>query len=142
MTVELYTKFCVDPYPKREFHKKSRVVCFSIAGHICPALVPNSPSADIIVRHYLQCTKGVWHKPNLSILPYFCPYISRFSGRGRWIFMHSRGRCQIVGVAMQKWAWPQNYARVSSSVPHPFLIRLATMMIYTSFTPIHTTEEP
>ena len=32
LTVELYTKFCIDPYSKREFHKKSRVVSFSIAG--------------------------------------------------------------------------------------------------------------
>ena len=35
---------------------------------------------------------------------------------------------EIVGVAMQKWAWPQNFRAL---VPHPFLIRLATM--YTSY---------
>ena len=34
LTVELYSKFCVDLYPKRDFHEKSRVVGFSIAGHI------------------------------------------------------------------------------------------------------------
>ena len=89
---------------------------------ICPA-VPNSPSADIIVRHYVLCTKGVWHKPNLSILPCFCPYITRFSGRGRWILCVVTDGAEIVGVAMQKkWAWPQTFARVSLSVPHPFLM--------------------
>ena len=31
LTVELCSKFCVDPYPKRDFHEKSRVVDFSIA---------------------------------------------------------------------------------------------------------------
>ena len=36
---ELHTKFCVDPYPKREFHKKLQVVGFSIAGHILNLLV-------------------------------------------------------------------------------------------------------
>ena len=35
LTVELCNKFCVDPYPKHDFHEKSQVVDFSIAGHIC-----------------------------------------------------------------------------------------------------------
>ena len=34
LTVELYSKFCVDLYLKRGFHKKSRVVDLLIAGHI------------------------------------------------------------------------------------------------------------
>ena len=33
LTVELYSKICVNPYPKRNF-KKSRVVNLSIASHI------------------------------------------------------------------------------------------------------------
>ena len=33
LTVEIYSKFCVDPYPKLDFHEKSRVVRFSIAGY-------------------------------------------------------------------------------------------------------------
>ena len=33
--VKLYSKFCVHPYPKLNFHEKLRVVGFSIAGHNC-----------------------------------------------------------------------------------------------------------
>ena len=33
MTVELYSKFRVDPYPTRKFHKKLQMVNFIIAGH-------------------------------------------------------------------------------------------------------------
>ena len=40
LTVELCSKFCVDPYPKHDFHEKLRVVDFSIAGHICDAKCP------------------------------------------------------------------------------------------------------
>ena len=35
MTVELYSKFCIDLYQKREFHKILQMVDFLIAGHIC-----------------------------------------------------------------------------------------------------------
>ena len=40
------------------------------------------------------------------------PYISRFSGRGRWILCVVADVAEIVGVAMRKWAWPQNFARL------------------------------
>ena len=93
---------------------------------ICPALVPNSQSADIIVCHYVLCTKGVWHKPNLSILPRVCPYISRFSGRGRWILCVVVDVAEIVGVAMPKMGVAPKFRICPASI----LIRLATMQVY------------
>ena len=59
----------------------------------------------------------MWHKPNLSILR-VCQYVSRFSGRGRWILCIVVDVAEIVGVAMQKWAWPPNFAWVSLSVSY------------------------
>ena len=52
---------------------------------------------------------------------------------GRWILCIVTDVAEIVGVAMQKWAWSQFFASVSSSVPHLFLTRLATMLFLLSY---------
>ena len=50
---------------------------------------------------------------------------------GRWILCVVADVAKTVGVPMQKMGVAPNFrtrfARVSSSVPHQFLIRLATM---------------
>ena len=71
MTVELCSKFCVDPYPKREFHEKSRVVDFSIAGHILLTIVDNN-KGNKHTGMYIQCQvpicKCIIHRQIMSSL--------------------------------------------------------------------------
>ena len=62
---------------------------------------------------------------NLSILPCFCPYISRFSGRGRWILCVVADVAEIiVSMAMQNGHGPKNFVRALRALTH---LRLATM---------------